>query len=77
MSKSEAVNPALLFEPGTHQFTGTVKVWQGGYGEVVTDSGVHVPFVTTGHPSVREGTRVTLAVRKYRPLFHLDEVYKD
>jgi hypothetical protein len=76
MSKSETVNP-VLFEPGTHQFTGTVKVWQGGYGEVVTDSGVHVPFVTTGHPPVREGTRVTLVVRKYRPLFHLDEVYKD
>jgi hypothetical protein len=64
------------FEPGTHVFTGTVKVWRSGYGELLTDSGVTVPLFTQGHPSLREGTRVTLVTRKLRPLFQIEKIIK-
>ena len=64
------------FEPGKHVFTGTVKVWRSGYGELLTDSGVTVPLVTQGHPPLREGTRVTLITRKLRPLFQIEKVIK-
>ena len=65
-----------LFEPGTHVFTGTVKVWRGDYGELLTDSGVTVPLTTQGHPTLREGARVTLITRKFRPLFQVEKVTK-
>ena len=65
-----------LFEPETHVFTGTVKFWRGDYGELLTDSGVTVPLVTQGHPPLREGTRVTLVARKFRPLFQVEKVIK-
>jgi hypothetical protein len=65
-----------LFEPGTHVFTGTVKVWRGDYGELLTDSGVTVPLTTQGHPTLLEGARVTLVTRKFRPLFQVEKVTK-
>jgi hypothetical protein len=65
-----------LLEPGTHVFTGTVKVWRGDYGELLTDSGVTVPLTTQGHPPMREGARVTLVTRKFRPLFQVEKVIK-
>jgi hypothetical protein len=65
-----------LFEPGTQVFTGTVKVWRGDYGELLTDSGVTIPLTTQGHPTVREGARVTLVARKFKPLFQVEKVIK-
>jgi hypothetical protein len=64
------------FEPGTHVFTGTVKIWRSGYGELVTDSGVTVPLLTQGHAPVREGARVTLVTRKLRPRFQIERVVR-
>lgn len=61
-------------EPDTHVFTGTVKAWRTDYGELLTDSGVTVPFVTRGLSPLREGTRVTLVARKLRPLYQIERL---
>lgn len=63
-----------LFQPGTHEFTGTVKIWLPDYGEIVTDSGVTVALVTQGHPPLRVGSRVTLQTRKLKPLYQIKTV---
>jgi len=57
------------FEPETHIFTGTVKRWGVRYGELLTDSGFAVHFLTQGHPPISEGTHVTIVTRKYRPRY--------
>jgi len=62
------------FEPGTQIFVGTVKFWRNGYGELVTDSGVTVPFSMQGQPAFRVGMRVRIVARKYRPRFFADSV---
>lgn len=73
MSEARSGTPNLL-EPGTHVFSGTVKVWRSDYGELLTDSGVTVQLVTQGQPMMREGERVTVVTRRFRPLFQVDEV---
>lgn len=55
-------------------FSGIVKVWRSDYGELLTDSGVTVPLVTSGYRTVPIGTRVTLIARKYKPLFQIDRI---
>lgn len=61
-------------EPGSQVFTGTITAWRRDYGEMITDSGVTVPFVTQGHPVVPVGTRVTMTARKFRPLFQIEKM---
>jgi hypothetical protein len=62
------------FEPGSQIFTGTIKFWRGGYGELVTDSGVTIPLTTEGHPAFRVGARVKIIARKYKPRFFAETV---
>ena len=73
MSGTKTGAPDLL-EPGTHVFSGTVRMWRSDYAELVTDSGVTIPLIPRGHSDVREGSRITVVVRKYRPLYQIDEV---
>ena len=40
------MDDADLFEPETHTFTGVVKEWGQFWGELVTDSGLSIVFVT-------------------------------
>jgi hypothetical protein len=61
-------------EPIAQVFTGTVTTWRNDYGELLTDSGVTVPFVTQGHPLVPIGTRVKISARKFRPLFQIEKL---
>jgi hypothetical protein len=63
-----------LLEPGTHVFSGTIRVWGSDYAELFTDSGVTIQLVTRGHIRLRDGARVTVVTRRYRPLYHVDEV---
>jgi len=65
---------AALFEPGTHSFSGTVKSWQNGFAEIITDSGISIPLVAEGQPPLPEGTRITFSARKYRPLYQMLDV---
>jgi hypothetical protein len=62
------------FEPGSQIFVGTVKFWRNGYGELVTDSGVTVPFNTQGRPALRVGMRVRIVARKYEPRFLAEDI---
>jgi len=55
-------------------FSGIVKVWRSDYGELLTDSGVTVPLVTSGYRPLPVGARVTLVARKYKPLFQIDRI---
>ena len=64
------------YEPETQVFTGTVRVWRGGYGELVTDSGVTIPLTTEGQMPLPEGVRVTLVTRKLRPIFRIERVIR-
>lgn len=73
MSGTKAVTPDLL-EPGTHVFSGTVRVWGSDYAELTMDSGVTIQLITQGHPMRRVGERVTITARKYRPLYQLEKV---
>ncbi len=66
--------PPDLLETGTQVFSGTVRVWGNDYAELVTDSGVTVQLVTRGHSHLRDGSRVTVVARKYRPLYQIEEV---
>jgi hypothetical protein len=68
--------PPDLLEPGTHVFSGTVRVWANGYAELFTDSGVTVQLVTGGHPNLHDGARATVVTRRYRPLYQVEEVIK-
>lgn len=68
------MNDFTPVEPDTHVFTGTISAWRGEYGEFVTDSGVTVPLLTRGLPAVPVGTRLTLVVRKFKPLFQIERV---
>jgi hypothetical protein len=63
------------FELGTYEFTGVVKSWRGSYGELVTDSGVAVLFVTQGYESIPEGMRITVVARKFRPRYKIESAY--
>lgn len=63
-------------EPGTHVFSGTITAWRSDYGELVTDSGVTVPLLTRDLPTVPVGTRLTLVVRKFKPLFQIEKATK-
>jgi hypothetical protein len=65
-----------LLEPEAHVFSGTVRVWGPHYAELVTDSGVTIPLIPRSHADVPEGARITVVVRKYRPLYQIDEVRK-
>ena len=62
------------FEPGSQIFVGTVKFWRNGYGELVTDSGVTVPFTMPGQSALRVGARVRIVARKYKPRFFAESV---
>ena len=62
------------YEPDTHVFTGTLIAWGGGYGELLTDSGVTVPLIAEGPPPVANGVRVTIVSRKLRPRFKIDRM---
>ncbi|AGK57263.1 hypothetical protein HYPDE_27918 [Hyphomicrobium denitrificans 1NES1] len=55
-------------------FSGVIKVWRTDYGELITDSGVTVPLVTRGYPTVPIGARVTIIARKYKPLFQIEKI---
>ncbi len=57
------------FEPGTHFFSGTVRVWTGNTAELVTDSGIVLFLDTRGQPSMPIGTRIKVETRKYRPCY--------
>ncbi|WP_244534509.1 hypothetical protein [Hyphomicrobium sp. CS1GBMeth3] len=70
------MNTSYPVEPDTHVFTGTVTVWYGDYGELLTDSGVTVPLLTRGLPAVPVGMRLTLVARKFKPLFQIEKVVK-
>lgn len=58
-----------LFEPETHTFTGVVKDWGPFWGELVTDSGLSIVFVTRDQAAVAQGTRITVDAKKFRPRF--------
>jgi hypothetical protein len=73
MSEPRSGTPNLL-EPGTHVFSGTVKVWRSDYGELLTDSGVTVQLVTQGQPMMHVGERVTVVTRRFRPLYQVEDV---
>lgn len=60
-----------ILEPGTHVFSGTIKSWNGQSGELVTDSGLTVVFVTDGKPVAPVGSRVTLSTRRFRPRYYV------
>jgi hypothetical protein len=62
------------FEPGTHTFSGTVRVWATSTAEVVTDSGLVVFLDTRGQPPVQPGARITVDTRKYRPCHFVTRV---
>ncbi len=66
--------PPDLLEPGTHVFSGTVRVWGSDYAELVMDSGVMIQLITQGHPMRRAGERITIVARKYRPLYQLEKI---
>ncbi len=55
-------------------FSGIVKVWRSDYGELLTDSGVTVPLVTSGYRPLPVGARITLVARKYKPLFQIERI---
>ncbi len=55
------------FEPGTHTFRGTVRVWATTTAEVVTDSGLVVFLDVHGQPPMPPGARIAIETRKYRP----------
>jgi hypothetical protein len=55
-------------------FSGTVRVWGPDYAELQTDSGVTIQMVTRGHAGLRDGARATVVVRRYRPLYQIEEV---
>ena len=65
-----------LFEPDWQVFTGTVIRWDATYGELLTDSGVTIALVTQGHPEIPKGSRTTIKVRKYRPLYGVAQVLR-
>ncbi|MBS0253484.1 MAG: hypothetical protein JSR78_20690 [Proteobacteria bacterium] len=73
MSGTRTSAPDLL-EPGTHVFSGTVRVWSSDYAELHTDSGVTIQLVTQGLHGLRDGARVTVVTRRYRPLYQVEEV---
>ena len=73
MSGAKTGVPDLL-EPGTQVFSGTIRVWGSDYAELSTDSGVTIQLVTRGYPGLRDGARVTVVVRKYRPLYQIEDV---
>lgn len=73
MGGTKAGAPDLL-EPGTHVFSGTVRVWGSDYAELTMDSGVTIQLITQGHPMRRAGERVTIVARKYRPLYQLEKI---
>jgi uncharacterized OB-fold protein len=62
------------FEPESQIFVGTIRFWRGGYGELVTDSGVTIPLTTQGQPALRVGARVRIVARKYKPRFFAETV---
>jgi len=61
-------------EPDTLVFTGTIRAWDSNFGELITDSGVTVPLVTRGLPAVAVGARLTLVVRKLKPLYQIERM---
>jgi hypothetical protein len=73
MSGTKAGAPDLL-EPGTHVFSGTVRVWGSDYAELLMDSGVTIHLIPQGHPTRRVGERVTIVARRYRPLYQVEKV---
>ena len=62
------------FEPESQIFTGTIKVWRNGYGELVTDSGVTIPLTIKDQPAFRVGARVKIVARNYKPRFFVETV---
>lgn len=68
------MDEADQLEPESQVFTGTVRAWRSGYGELLTDSGVTIFLTTRGQPALREGMRVTIVARKYRPRFFVEKV---
>ncbi len=68
--------PPDLLEQGTHVFSGTVRVWGNDYAELFTDSGVTIQLVTQAHPMLRDGERVTIVTRRFRPLYQVEDVIK-
>lgn len=63
------MDDADLFEPETHTFTGVVREWGPFWGELVTDSGLSIVFVTRDQQPVPQGTRITVNAKKFRPRF--------
>jgi hypothetical protein len=67
-------DPELL-ELGSHQFTGVVKTWGSNHGELLTDSGVTILFVTKGFEAIPEGMRITIVAKKFRPRYRIEKAY--
>lgn len=63
------MDDADLFEPETHTFTGVVKEWGPFWGELVTDSGLSIVFVTRDQQPVPQGARINVNAKKFRPRF--------
>jgi hypothetical protein len=62
------------FEPGTHTFSGIVRIWATSTAEIVTDSGLIVFLDTRGQPPMPPGARITVDTRKYRPCHFVTRV---
>jgi hypothetical protein len=63
------MDDADLFEPETHTFSGVVKEWGQFWGELVTDSGLSIIFVTRDQQAVPPGTRISINAKKFRPRY--------
>ncbi len=68
------MNEPDLFEPNEHVFTGTVTSWEQSYGELVTDSGVVVRFITEAHAPMSSGTRITISAKRFRPCYKIEHL---
>lgn len=62
------------FEPGTHNFSGTIRAWGASTAELITDSGLVVFLDTRGREAIPVGTRIAIVTRKYRPCHLVTQV---
>ncbi len=63
------MDDADLFEPETHSFTGVIREWGPFWGELVTDSGLSIVFVTREQEPVPQGTRIMINAKRFRPRY--------
>ena len=68
------MNESDLFEQNDHVFTGTITSWQEPYGELVTDSGVVVRFVSDSSSGIVNGKRISITAKKFRPCYKVERL---